>query len=291
MNKVLILGAYGYLGDFLSNFLKSQNLIVFRQGRGNNSEYVCNPNIKSDLNNLIRKLRPNYIINLIADTSVERCEKNFVKAFEINCLIIENIIFSIKNKDIFLIHISTDQVYSGLGPHSENEPKPINSYAITKYFSEKIALSKKALILRTNFVGKSNSEKKSFTDWIISSYLKKEEINLFKDVFFSPVHISYLAKIIKIAMDKKYKGIFNLGSKTGISKYEFIKKLTKNLNINNPNVKVISVDEFNFKAKRPKDMTLNSSKFEEKFHINVPTIDETLELVVKDYKKFKSDEN
>ena len=291
MNKVLILGAYGFLGSSLSKFLKEKNLIVFRQGRKPNSEYVCDPNLKSELSNLISRLKPDCIINTIADTSVDGCELNFVRAFQINCLILENIISAIKNKDIFLIHISTDQVYEGFGPHIESAANPINSYAITKYMSEKIALSHKSLILRTNFVGKSNSKKLSFTDWAISSFLNKKEVYLFRDVFFNPVHISFLNKIIKEAIERKYIGVFNLGSKTGISKSKFIKKLTKSLNLFNPNMKIISVDEFNFNAKRPKDMVMNSSKFEERFHINVPSIEETLELLSEDYKHLKNYEN
>ena len=56
-------------------------------------------------------------------------------------------------------------------------------------------------------------------------------------------------------------------------------------------MKIISVDEFNFNAKRPKDMVMNSSKFEERFHINVPSIEETLELLTEDYKHLKNYEN
>ena len=85
MHKVLIMGAYGFLGNALSEYLREQNIIVFRQGRNSNSEYVCNPNSRFELENLINKLEPNTVINLIADTDVERCELNFVNSFQINC--------------------------------------------------------------------------------------------------------------------------------------------------------------------------------------------------------------
>ncbi len=284
MDKVLILGAYGYLGNALTKFLRENNIIVFRQGRSPNSEYVCDPNDRYKLNDLIDNLNPTSIINLIAETNVEKCEFSFLEAFQTNCTILENIIFSLKEKKTFLIHISTDQVYSGEGPHFETFAKPINSYAITKYMSEIIALKYGALVLRTNFVGKSKSNKLSFTDWPISSFLKNEEISLFNDVYFSPVHISFLTKVIKLGLEKKNVGLFNLGSENGISKFDFIKNITKDLNLVNNKMKIISVDDFSFKAKRPKDMVLNSKKFEETFHIKVPSIERTLELVVKDYK-------
>ena len=40
-------------------------------------------------------------------------------------------------KDSYMIHISTDQVYNGAGPHIEENAHPINQYSITKHESEK----------------------------------------------------------------------------------------------------------------------------------------------------------
>ena len=284
MNRVLILGAYGYFGNILCKYLKRKDFIIFRQGRNINADYKCNPNIKNELNNLILKIKPNCIINLIAETDVDKCELNPEIAFRTNCMIVENIISSIKDKNIFLIHISTDQVYSGKGPHHELKVNPINEYSKTKYFSENIAMREDSLVLRTNFVGKSISEKSSFTDWAFSSYLGKKEISLFNDVFFSPVHTSFLSEIITYALKKKYVGVYNLGCATGISKYEFVKEFMSKIGLHNHNMKNISVDDFKFKALRPKDMRLNSKKFEDKFHLKVPSLDETLRLVIMDYK-------
>ena len=132
-------------------------------------------------------------------------------------------------------------------------------------------------------MGKSKSKKLSFTDWAISSFLREEEIFLFNDVYFSPVHVSFLTKVIKLAIEKKNVGIFNIGSKTGLSKFQFVKNITEDLNLHNSKMKIISVDQFNLKAKRPKDMTLNSEKFEEIFNIKVPSIEKTLESSLKDY--------
>ena len=55
-------------------------------------------------------------------------------------------------KDIFLIHISTDQLYSGEGPHIENKINPLNVYALTKRLGEIEASKVPSSILRTNFV-------------------------------------------------------------------------------------------------------------------------------------------
>ena len=72
--------------------------------------------------------------------------------------LVKNIVNAVKrsqlNKNPHLIQISTDQIYSGKGPHKESKIKLINHYARTKYNGEKEALKIKSTILRTNFIGK-----------------------------------------------------------------------------------------------------------------------------------------
>ena len=84
--------------------------------------------------------------------------------------------------------------------------KPLNYYAYTKIKSENKILknSKNSLILRTNFFGNGFHYRQSFSDQIIEKLNNGEKLFLFKDVFFNPVLISELAKIMKILIQKKY---------------------------------------------------------------------------------------
>ena len=76
-----------------------------------------------------------------------------------NSGIIKNIVNSLietnLSEKIFLLHLSTDQVYSGKGPHRENFTNPINNYGKTKLKGEGFVKKINGCILRTNFVGKS----------------------------------------------------------------------------------------------------------------------------------------
>ena len=71
MDKILILGAYGYLGCYLSDYLSKENFRTYRQGRSQNSDYVCNPNNREEIDHLIIKIKPDCIVNLISDTNVD----------------------------------------------------------------------------------------------------------------------------------------------------------------------------------------------------------------------------
>ena len=155
MKKILIFGSYGYLGNLLYDFLKTRSGIeIHRQGRNEGSMHKIDPINLNECDLIIKKIKPDIIINLIASTNVDECESNPKLAKIANTLIVENIknSISLNNQNIYLIHISTDQVYSGPGPHFENNPNPINIYAKTKLAGESKLQGTNSIILRTNFI-------------------------------------------------------------------------------------------------------------------------------------------
>ena len=217
--KILVTGAYGLLGTIISKKLKNQGFNLFRHGKSKSRDESFSLINQKILFKNLRRINPSIIINLSALTNIEECEKNFSKALEVNTLCVKNFNEFLKNKKkIRFIHISTDQVYYGKGPHNEDKVNPVNNYALTKYLGELSLNPKKNLILRTNFVGKSIiKNKQSLTDWFISSIRKKKKISLYSDIFFNPLEINSLSNIIIKIMSKKVNGVFNLGSIGGMS--------------------------------------------------------------------------
>ena len=84
-------------------------------------------------------------------------------------------------------------------------------------------------IIRTNFFDYGKKYKlNSFCNWIIGSIEKGEKIKLVDDVYFNPISIKSLNEYIHMILQKPLNGTFNLGSKYGISKYNFgIKLISK----------------------------------------------------------------
>ena len=149
------------------------------------------------------------------------CEKN--QSIKKNYIITKNLSKWVKeNNQTKLIHIS-DHVYSGLGPHTEKNIKPVNNYAKSKLKAERYLSDVNSCILRTNFFGFSKA-KKSFTDWIYQSVKLNKKIFLFKNIKFNPLRIQNLCQIINHLITKKfYRGTYNLGSRNSLSKAEFAK--------------------------------------------------------------------
>lgn len=278
--KIIVLGSNGRLGRKLCPFLKKKGHIVYEFFR--EKENKSTDNFLLNLEKLLNNSRINVIINLVALTDINKCEIDINAAYNSNILTLKNIIPLIAKKDIHLIHISTDQVYSGKGPHLENHISPLNVYGLTKYFSEIIASSVNSTILRTNYIGKSSTEKNiSLSDWIYQSLINKSEITLFKNILFSPLYIDDLCTILELVSIKQINGTFNLGSRGHISKAKFGLRLAEGLDLN---FKKVSLKNYDSNIKRPLDMSLDCSKFEKNFEIILPDISKTVNNAIDDYK-------
>ncbi len=286
--KILLTGAYGFLGTILSAKLEKNHYKVFKHGKKKSRDENFNLKDFTILKKNLDKIKPNLIINLLSLTDVDKCEKKIFEAFDLNIKVLKNFSKYLKsiNYNCRLIHISTDQVYSGTGPHLENMAKPLNNYGWTKFLGELCIQEHQALILRTNFVGRSETPNRhSLTDWFIKNLKKNKKIQLYKNIFFNPLEIHYLSNLIVRIMNKKIRGTFNVGSSTGLSKASFLLKIAKNLNLNIENCATA-----NFKAKkntapRPTDMVMNCKKFEKTFQIKLPNINDQILRICKSYSK------
>lgn len=284
MARILVIGSYGMLGTVLCPMLSKMGHDVFRQGRKGKAKFSIDPSESMAVKELIQTVQPEVIINLAAATNVDECETNPTIAYIANVRIVEAIVEAIGNSDAHLIQISTDQVYSNQGPHSETAVLPTNVYALTKYAGELAATSVGASVLRTNFVGKSHVKNRiSFTDWVVDSLINGKEVTLFDDVLFSPMHVSDLCFYIEKTIQLKPKTTINVGCKDGLSKAQFAIELARKLRLHTDRIKIGKSTDVDLDAYRPTDMRLDVKKFETLFNINAPKMEDTLRLVVGDY--------
>ena len=284
--RILVLGANGRLGTILCTYLASCGHDIYRHLRKKDKYGKYLDNYYLSLNYKIQKYELDYIINLNALTDLVLCQDNINMTYKSNIETVEKLITFLTYKQIHLIHISTDQVYSGKGPHDENNVAPLNVYGLSKYLSEIVANQCNSTILRINYVGKSIAKNRlSLTDWLYNSFVNQDKIFLYNDIKFSPLFVNDLCKLINCILNNPHKGTFNLGSNGSISKAEFGINFAKGLGLNFNNAKIISYKDIKQKIIRPKDMSMDVSKFENQFNLKVPSIKETMQNVVDDYKK------
>ena len=235
---------------------------------------------KEDCRYVIAKHKPDIVINTLGLTSVEECKKHPKIAHKVHVEIPGNIAITCKDLNVKLIHISTDHIFSGKSQMSfEDEiAKPVNVYAQTKHQGElKVQKNcKNALILRTNFFGWGTTYRQSFSDFILNTLKSINTVELFKDVFFTPILIDELVNRAHQLIDIDAKGVYNIVGNERISKYEFGLKLANFFELNVSLIKAIKLANKTELARRPKDMSLSNSKLCETLKCKIPSIDEQL---------------
>ena len=285
--KILVLGSSGLLGSQIYKELKKiYNLKLFHTGLNKRCVDFTN---KKNLKKFIINIKPNLIINCIAYTNIDNCEKKKLISKKINYEIVKYI-FQIKTEEKLkfrLIHFSTDAFYNQKQKLLNKESSRIfliNNYSIHKRMAELECIKNKGLIFRINFFGKT-VKKKTFSDWIFYNYNRNKKNYLFNDVYFSPLRLVTIAKIIlKVISKNKYlhSGIYNLGSKNGILKSKFALLFAKKIGVINNNYEYINVNKL-LKVKRSNNMSMNVSKFEKKFQIKLPLIKNEIKNEAKNY--------
>jgi len=288
MSNIIVLGASGMLGSSLVPHLRRVGHKVSTVGRKKTSVVEVSINFKEKLSleKCLSKLKPDFIINLISLTNVDLCESNPSEAYQANVAIVERISNWINGADhCHLIQISTDHVYNSGRLSVESDTDLTNIYSFSKYTGELVALRSPCTVLRTNFFGRSLCKgRSSFTDWIFSKMHLETKICLFDDVFFSPLSIKTLVKHIELVVAKPKRGVFNLGSRNGLSKYNFGCLFAEKLGYSSAVLLPTKIESANLLARRPSDMRMDSSKFIQAFNLAyMPTLEEEINSVIGDY--------
>ena len=279
--KIFITGSNGLLGTSLKKVLIEKKIKFKLFKRKKFKKYD-----KFYFSKLFNKNKFTHIINLAAYTDVDGCEKNKKNCDAVNVKFVNNICEGIKlcNFKIKLIHFSTDQMYCDKKTNSEKNSKIKNYYTLSKIKSEKLAIKVNAIVLRTNFFGKSLTKKRtSFSDWIYNSIKNKKKIYLADDIYFSPISIDSLIQLILKLLNSQKIGIYNIGSKNGFSKYHFGILFTKFLKIKDPKIIKTKKRNLKFHAYRNNDMRMKVVKFENNFKVKMPTLSSEIKKIAKYY--------
>lgn len=285
MKRILVTGAYGFLGPILCASLESRGYVVLKQGRKPGAQLCCDPSRPGVLEKLLDRHKPDVLINLIAKADVDGCEKDPEAAYVANVDVVRSLAAAVAQRGVHLIHLSSDHLYDGPGPSKEDMARPVNVYARTKFEGESAALAVGATVLRTNFVGRSVVPgRRSLSDWMVGCLRTGEPFTVFRDVFFSPLHVSTVCLCIERAAVSNRGGIFNLGARGGVSKAEFAVILADLLGVDRSRMVVGNYFDVPQAVARPRDMTMAVEKFEAAFGCTLPEIGSEIELLADQYR-------
>jgi len=213
---------------------------------------------------LLDERQPEYVIHCAAMADVDSCERDPQAAWQINAQVPAQMAELCKQRNIGLLHVSTDAVFDGeRGSYTEeDDPNPLSVYARTKLEGEQgvLAANSGALVIRVNFYGFSLSGKRSLAEFFLYNLLEGRPLKGFTDVHFCPLYVGDLVEIMFGMLEKKLAGLYHVVSPECLSKYDFGKRIADKFRLDGSLIAPVSVYDGGLLAKRSPNLTLRVDK-------------------------------
>lgn len=262
--KILITGSNGLLGqklvelistkdDHLIATAKSKLVINLPQGEFHPLDITR----LEDVENVIRKTKPDTIINTAAMTQVDQCETEKEKCWLNNVTAVENLVTVCTKTTTRLIHVSTDFIFDGTqGPLDESaNPNPLSYYGESKLAAE-LVIQKSNIdwaILRTVLVFgvTKDMSRSNIVLWVKKSLEEGKTINVVNDQWRTPTLAEDLALGCYLAAKKKAKGIYNISGYEMMTPYDIAIKTAEFFELDKSLIKQTDSTQFKQPAARP----------------------------------------
>lgn len=283
MYNILVTGSNGQLGNEL-------RLVVDEKDKINNYFFtdVADLDItnKNDVSNFFVTNNIDIVVNCAAYTNVDKAEDDKEKADLINYIGPKNLAEVCRERNGFLIHISTDYVFDGTKntPYTESdETKPLGVYGETKLKGENAIINSgcEYVIIRTSWLYSSFG--KNFLKTMQKLTAEKESLKVVFDQVGTPTYAGDLANVIHTIIQKNdneiKNQIYHFSNEGVCSWYDFAEAINEAFG---HNCKVLSChsDEFPSKVTRPSYSVLDKTKIKEALEINVSYWIESLKVCV-----------
>ncbi|MCU0071542.1 dTDP-4-dehydrorhamnose reductase [Pseudomonas koreensis] len=280
--KILLLGKNGQVGWELQRSLAPLGELVALDRHA--VDGLCGD--LSDLDTLratIRALKPDVIVNAAAYTAVDKAESEVELASRVNDHASRVMAEEAALLGAWLIHYSTDYVFSGEGcePWQETDAvAPVNHYGASKLAGEQaIAASGcKHLIFRTSWVYGARGN--NFAKTMLRLAKDRETLNVIADQIGAPTGADLIADITAIAICKvqqqpELAGLYHLAASGEVSWHGYASHVIAFARDNGEQLAVTAINPIDTTAyptpaRRPLNSRLNTRKLRDNFSLHLP---------------------
>lgn len=258
MKNVLITGSKGQLG--------TDCLDVFKDTPGLSGVDLPEVDLSDRRQCLatLDRVRPEVIVNCAAYTAVDACETD-KSCWQANASLPGFLAEWVETNGAFLVHVSTDYVFSGDKPLFESSvetdaPAPVSEYGKSKWAGERAIAehTKRYAILRTAWLYGASG--KNFLKTMLRLTLQNpgKEFKVVNDQYGSPTWSRTLAKQILAVADRQATGIFHASSEGYCSWYDLACAFLDEMGMDHHFVPCSS-EEFPTPTKRPANSILENA--------------------------------
>lgn len=265
--RLLITGASGLLGKKLMKILSNEHQVF-----GTYSTHEMGGLLKLDLakkeniKRVIEKVMPQVVIHTATITDVDYCERKKNEAWNVNVDGSFYLVTLCKKKDIRLVYISTDYIFSGKNsPYMEDDtPHPINFYGQTKLEAEN--LIRKTLlghvIIRPSILYGYNDadDKPTFPIQVLVALRNNQRVSVDDYRIKYPTWIDDIANGICQLLATDKTGVFHFSNKEPMTRYEWALKIADVFGYSHKNILRESKSKEKHDSLRPYNIELVSTR-------------------------------
>lgn len=234
----------------------------------------------------VAALKPDAIIHTAALTDVEECERDPLKARQINVEVTKELADLGEKLGSEVVYISTDYVFDGKRrDYSEADaPRPINFYGESKLLGEEAVrlFCPRSLVIRTSIFGFNIQSKIGQVEYFRESLTGGKFITRFSDQFSSPIYTGDLSRVILELLEHRSTGLFHVGGGERVSRYDFAVKVAEAFSLRPGRIRPAPFTHLEGLAQRPRDSSLCSEKIERYLKMELPKIGDGLERLKQD---------
>lgn len=244
---------------------------------------------------VVRRVRPQLIVNAAAYTAVDRAESERELAQRINADAVAVLAAEAKAVGAAMIHYSTDYVFDGakIAPYLETDvTNPLGVYGRTKLSGEQAlaAAGIPYLVLRTSWV--YGARGRNFLRTILKAAAEKPELRIVADQTGTPTAAREIATATA-AIAKRWmisperSCIYHLTASGETTWHGFAAEAIRLCSLTTPRKNFarlipISTAEYPTPAARPRNSRLDCGKLEKDFDVRLPDWKTSLQMVVRE---------
>lgn len=292
--KILLFGKVGQVGWELNRSLQPLGEIVALDVEDAD---FSDP---ESLREIIQAEKPDVIVNAVAYTAVDKAEEEEELALKINGVAPGVLAEEALKLNALLVHYSTDYVFDGTKPTPYLEtdtPNPVNAYGRTKLAGETAVQSSGCdyLILRTSWVYASRAH--NFMLTMLKLAKERDELSIVADQIGAPTTARLIADTTILCVQQAIKegaentfvsGLYHLTASGNTSWHGFTEEIVKvateklGLKLKIKVIKAIPSSDYPTPAQRPINSQLDLKKLSDKFGVEMPGWEKSLELCIEE---------
>lgn len=290
MQTVLLTGANGFIGQYLTRLLLQKGFKVIATGRGNSRLAFQHPHLvyesldfteKEAVQKVLQNHLPQVVVHAGALSKPDECELHKEAAFATNVTGTAHLLQAAAQAGAFFVYLSTDFVFDGsrLNYIEEDELKPVNYYGETKKRAEQLVqqYGHGWSLVRTILVyGHPRGSRHNLPTMVAAGLKEGRALKIVDDQVRTPTFVEDLVWGIAAIIEKKKKGIYHLSGKDVTTPYQLACAVADYLGLDKSRIQKVTAESFKEPARRPRITGFDLSKAKHDLGYNPASLAEGL---------------